>query len=206
MAFEEAELKLMHELSRFGKAAVNTGLVHGSGGNLSARLPGSSSYIITKSATWLDELGIDDFVKLDIGANHPLGQSSEWPLHDRSYARHPEINAMFHLHPQDAVLLDALGKSIRLFTLDDALYVNSIGIVDYYPNGSFEMAADAAEQLAIHNCLILRNHGSLTVGEDIKMAFRRSQLLEQAAENTFKALLLGDKETEFPKDVELRHA
>lgn len=199
---------LIDRLIIHARSAVSSGLVLGSGGNISARLPGSNEYFITKSGTWLDELTRDSFAKMTVGDTGPFETrpSSEWKLHDRIYEARDDVNSVFHLHPQNTVLLSALGHKIRFFTLDDALYVKSVGVVPYYPNGSDELADEAARQMTEHNCVVLSHHGSCTVGEDPEMAFRRTSLLEQAARNTFQAMLLGDSKTKFPEGVELIHA
>lgn len=204
----DPERALVRRLIRLGSSAVSTGLVHGSGGNLSARMPGSDHYQITRSGTWLDSLDEDSFVRLPIGGEIPANArpSSEWKLHDRIYTARPDVNAVVHLHPQYSVLLQALGFDVRFFTLDDALYVKSIGVVPYHPNGSDELADESASAMAEHNCIILANHGCCCVGADVDMAHRRASLMEQAAMNTFNALLLGDRTTAFPEGVELIHA
>ena len=52
---------LIDELITVGRKAVAAGLVIGSGGNLSARLPGADQCVVTASGCWLDELTRDDF-------------------------------------------------------------------------------------------------------------------------------------------------
>ncbi|EPD29295.1 class II aldolase/adducin family protein [Actinotignum schaalii] len=200
--------ELVDSLIRHAHTAVSSGLVLGSGGNISVRIPDSDEYFITKSGTWLDELTPASFARMKIGQTGPFDSrpSSEWKLHDRIYRTRSDVNSVFHLHPQTAVLLNALGYEIRFFTLDDALYVKSVGVVPYYPNGSDELADETAREMEKHNCAILAHHGCCTVGEDPEMAFRRASLLEQAAQNTYRAMLLGDKETAFPEGVELIHA
>ena len=42
-----------------------------------------------------------------------------------------------------------------------------------------------------------------TLGETIEMAYRRALNLEDAAQNTYRCLQLGDRETAFPGGVEL---
>ncbi|MGY1595120.1 class II aldolase/adducin family protein [Geodermatophilus sp. SYSU D00708] len=198
------------QLVEAGRLAVERGLVLASGGNLSARLPGQGEFVVTAAGTWLDRLAPADFsvVTLDGavvgGAARP---SSEWKLHQRTYLARPDVNAVVHLHPQHAVLVDALGHRIRLITLDHATYVRSVGVVPYFPNGSDELADGAAEQAREHDCVVLAHHGCSALGPDVGMAFRRALNLEEAAAATYRALLLGDTTTCFPPDAlaDLRH-
>jgi L-fuculose-phosphate aldolase len=112
-----------------------------------------------------------------------------------------------HLHPQHAVLVDALGHPIRLITQDHAVYVRSIGTVPYLPNGSDELADGAAAQAREHDCILLSHHGCSALGPDVGMAFRRALNLEEAAIATYRCLLLGDTTTTFPPEAlaALRH-
>jgi L-fuculose-phosphate aldolase len=203
--------ELIEQLIDIGGMAVQRGLVLASGGNLSARLPGASQFVVTGSGTWLDRLAPPDFTTMNLdgdvvgGAPRP---SSEWKLHQRSYRVRPDVNAVIHLHPQHAVLVDALGHPIRLFTLDHAMYVRSVGRAAYYPNGSDELADAAAEQARDHNCVVLAHHGCSALAQDPGMAFRRAMNLEEAAIATYRALTLGDTTTGFPEQAwqDLPHA
>lgn len=204
---------LADELCEVGRDAVAKGLALATGGNFSVRIPGSEEFAVTGTGTSLDKLTVADFavVNLDgtvidgVGGVRP---SSEWKLHQRTYQVRDDVSCVIHLHPQYAVLLDALGHKIRLFTLDHAVYVKSIGRTDFFPNGSDELADSAAVQAEDHNCIIMGNHGSSAIGPDIEMAYRRALNMEQAAEASYRSLLLGDTTTEFPRDQweSLHHA
>ncbi len=207
----ETRAGLLDALAEVGRLAVGSGLALASGGNLSARLPGSDEFVVTGAGTWLDRLTPADFSVLTVdgevvgGAERP---SSEWKLHQRTYRVRPDVNAVVHLHPQHAVLVDALGHPIRLITLDHAYYVRSVGTVPYFPNGSDELADAAAEQAREHDCIVLSHHGCSALGGDVGMAYRRALNLEEAATATYRALVVGDKDTVFPPEsfAALHHA
>lgn len=203
--------ELVAQLTEVGRLSVERGLVLASGGNLSARLPGNEEFVVTGAGSWLDRLTPEDFTIITLtgevvgGAPHP---SSEWKLHQRTYRARPDVNAVIHLHPQHAVLVDALGHPIRLITLDHAYYVRSVGTVPYLPNGSDELADHAADQARQHDCVVLSHHGCSALGPDIGMAFRRALNLEEAATATYRCLVLGDTDCTFPPEslAALRHA
>lgn len=202
---------LIHDLIEVGRAAVEKGLALASGGNLSARLPGADRFVVTASGTWLDRLGTEDFSIVPLQGERlasAVKPSSEWRLHASIYRARPDVNAIVHLHPQYAVLLDALGYEVRLITLDHAYYVRSVGSTPYYPNGSVELAESAAEQALSHDCIVMGHHGCSALGPSIEMAFRRALNLEEAAALTYRALTLGDMTTTFPPQAKtsLHHA
>ena len=209
-------------LAEVGAHAVRSGLVLASGGNLSARLPGADSFELTAAGTWLDRLNPDsggdfsggdfsggdfsggDFSTVACSDGAVLGgagtPSTEWKLHWRTYQTRPDVNAIVHLHPQHAVLVDALGEEIRLLTLDHANYVRSVGRVPYHPNGSDALADAAALQAGEHNTMVLTHHGCSALGPDIGMAYRRAMNLEEAAVATYRLLVLGNRTLRFPPE------
>jgi L-fuculose-phosphate aldolase len=203
--------ELLAQLAEVGRMAVGGGLALASGGNLSARLPGTDEFVVTGAGTWLDRLTAGDFSVMTLdgavvgGAERP---SSEWKLHQRTYRARPDVNAVVHLHPQHAVLVDAMGHPIRLITLDHAFYVRSVGTVPYFPNGSDELADGAADEARRHDCVVLSHHGCSTLGHDVGMAYRRALNLEEAATATYRCLTAGDTTTTFPPEAftELHHA
>ena len=203
--------EVVDQLVEVGRSAVARGLVLASGGNLSARLPGEAEFMVTAAGTWLDRLTPADFTVMTLGGDVVRGAerpSSEWKLHQRTYRVRPDVNAVVHLHPQHAVLVDALGHRIRLITLDHAYYVRSVGTVPYFPNGSDELADGAAEQARTHDCVVLSHHGCSTLGADVGMAYRRALNLEEAATATYRCLAVGDTSTDFPPEAfaDLHHA
>lgn len=205
---------IVGDLISVARDAVQRGLVLASGGNLSARVS-EDTFVMTASGTWLDRLTPEDFVVLStadtetgaVAAGAPA-PSSEWKLHHRAYRARPDAECVIHLHPQHAVVLASMNRDVRLFTLDHAFYVRSIGITPFYHNGSDELADTAAAQLAEHNCVIMRHHGCTVVGDTVEMTYRRALNLEDAAKATALALQLGDTETAFPADLlaEIHHA
>jgi L-fuculose-phosphate aldolase len=202
------EDELVEALCEVGRYVVAHGLVVASGGNLSARLPGADTFVITAAGTWLDQLVPADFSVLNLAGEVVRGAaapSTEWKLHRRTYEVRPDINAVIHLHPQHAVLVDALGHQIRLITLDHATYVRSVGTVPYLPTGSDELAEHAARAALEHDCVVLSHHGSSTLGGTIEMAVRRALNLEEAAVATYRCLLLGETDCAFPAPVPPLH-
>lgn len=203
---------LREQLARVGHDVVRSGLVVGSGGNLSARLPGADSCWVTAAGTWLDRLDRSAFVRIDIadgtvradgadhtgGAVHVAGQcvvpvpTSEIALHLATYRARPDVQAIVHLHPQTALLLDALGEHIRLVTTDHAFYLRRVTRVPFRLPGSMELAELAAAAVADGtNCLVLSQHGCSVLAESVELAHKRAVNLEEAARLTYRALVAG---------------
>jgi L-fuculose-phosphate aldolase len=194
---------LVSQLITVGRKAVQAGLVIGSGGNLSARLPGADECVVTCSGSALDELTPEQFSVVGIAdgavrGGHPV-PSSEVPLHLASYRVRADANALIHLHPQTSVLLDALGYPVRLLTIDHAYYVREVRSTPFIQSGTPELAEAGAQALADGcNCVILGHHGCSVVAATVDLAWKRANNLEEAARATLTMLQLGDTTTACP--------
>jgi ribulose-5-phosphate 4-epimerase/fuculose-1-phosphate aldolase len=193
------------QLANLGRALVGAGLVVGSGGNLSARAPGSPDCWVTAAGTWLDRLDGDSgaFSRVRIADGAVLGghprPSSEVALHLATYRARPDVNAIVHTHPQLSVLLTALGHRIALVTTDHAFYVREVGVVPFHRPGTAALAdAAAAAAAGGVNCLILAHHGCSVLADGVELAHKRVVNLEEAAVLTHAALLTGVDPADVP--------
>lgn len=191
-------------LTAAGQQAVRSGLVQASGGNLSVRLADESDeFVITSSGAYLDQLGPSTLTRMHLDGTvlDASSPSSEWKLHQQVYLRRPDVQAIVHVHPQYALILDELGEPIRLHTLDHVAYTPKINRIPFYPNGSDELGFEAGKAMADADCLILGHHGCSTTGPDMPMAYRRAEVMEHAAQFTYRLLLAGNVTAEFPQEL-----
>lgn len=190
------------EMIAAGKQSADAGLAIASGGNFSVRRDESGDFIVTGTGTHLDRLTRDSFALLSSDGEHLAGcaPSSEWRLHSEAYRQRPKSRVL-HLHPEACVTLDLLGISIRQLTLDHVAYIPRIERIGFYPNGSHELAIKAADAMTRADCVILGNHGCSVIGSSVDDALRKINNLEQAARMTLAMAALGDRSTEFPKEL-----
>lgn len=193
---------LRDQLAFVGFDVVQAGLVAGSGGNLSARLPDEDAIWVTGSGSWMGRLSRATFAAVRISDGSPatvgnvpppaIEPTSELALHLALYRARPDVNAVIHLHPQTALLLDALGEHIRIVTTDHAYYLRRVSTVPFRLPGSSELAALTAAMAADGtDCLVLSQHGCVVLGDSIEIAHKRARNLEEAADLTYKALAAG---------------
>ncbi|MFG1607234.1 class II aldolase/adducin family protein [Actinoplanes sp. NPDC049265] len=203
---------LRDQLAHVGYDVVQAGLVCGSGGNLSARIPGEDACWVTVSGAWLERLSRSTFTAVRISDGEPatagltsghsetpvprgrsaLEPTSELALHLALYRTREDVNAIVHLHPQTALLLDALGEHIRIVTTDHAFYLRRVSTVAFRLPGTTELAALTAAMAADGtDCLVLSQHGSVVMAESVELAHKRARNLEEAAQLTYRALTAG---------------
>jgi ribulose-5-phosphate 4-epimerase/fuculose-1-phosphate aldolase len=193
---------LRDQLAHVGYDVVQAGLVCGSGGNLSARIPDEDACWVTASGAWLDRLSRTAFAPVQISDGAPatigaipaprIAPTSEIALHLALYRARPDVNAVVHLHPQTALLLDALGEHIRIATTDHAFYLKRVSTVPFRMPGSTEVAALTAAMAADGtDCLVLSQHGCVVMADTVELAHKRARNLEEAAALTYQALTLG---------------
>ena len=134
-------------------------MVLASGGNISARTPDGDAFLVTGSGTWLDRLAPSDFAVVGLDGEHRSGPtpSVEWRLHLLTYLARPDVASVIHVHPQTAILLDALGHRIRLITSDHVLYLRRLSRVPFFPAGTPELADAVSAASREANCIV---HGA----------------------------------------------
>lgn len=193
---------LRDQLAYVGHDVVRAGLVCGSGGNLSARIPDKDACWASASGAWLDRLSRSSFVPVRISDGAPaavgilppadVAPTSELALHLALYRARPDVNAVIHLHPQTVLLLDALGERIRIVTTDHAFYLRRVSTVPFQMPGSTELAALTAAMAADGtDCLVLSRHGCVVMADSVELAHKRARNLEEAAMLTYRALAAG---------------
>ena len=97
------EAQLREELCRVGRSLFARGYVHGTTGNLSARVD-DGGVLVTATDACLGELTPDALVKLDAAGNPSGGRPSKTiALHRRIYGAAPEARAVIHTHSRHCV-------------------------------------------------------------------------------------------------------
>lgn len=191
------------ELARRAHAA---GLVVAAGGNIAARATDEALWV-TPTGFALADVTADDLAEVTPTGRHlrgPHAATSELPLHLAAFRTRPDVRWSMHLHPPTATLLDALDIPIRTITTDHAYYLRTIARVPYLHPGGTDVAEAAATALRGADVVLLRHHGCLVVAETPDVLLSRALNLEAAAVATYRARLLGDRDTVCPPEF-LQH-
>jgi L-fuculose-phosphate aldolase len=177
---------------------VREGLVAGTSGNVSLRLPlenGRELLAITPTSLYYDAISADDIPVIDFEARPIEGglpPSSEANLHIGVYRSRPGVNAVIHSHPVYASAISVTGRDIPPILEDQVAFIGGeIKLAAYAPPGSAVMVASVIGALGEKNAVLLPNHGAVAVGRNMREALTVSALLEKTAKVYLLALLSG---------------
>ncbi len=177
-----------------GRRLVEQGLSPATSGNLSARA--KNGYIITPSGAAYDSVSPEDLVFMGDDWTHSGGQrpaSSEWRLHRDIYRRHPEAEAVIHVHSPAATTLACLRRTIPAFHYEVAFGGgNDIRCADYATFGTQELSDHALAALDSRRACLLANHGLLVFDRSVGDARRLAERVEHLALLYWQALQIGE--------------
>jgi L-fuculose-phosphate aldolase len=185
---------LREDLAAYGRLIVEQNLVTAGGGNISACRDGKM--LISPSGLSLGDVTPEQFVEIDVRSGEiaagALRPSSELLMHLICYRRRPDIRALIHTHAQFTIALTSAGRDLEPMTADAVVYLGRrIPHLDYITVTTPELADAVGALIGEANCIILRNHGAITVGENLKEAFWRAGMVEESAHIQTFATLLG---------------
>lgn len=182
------ELELLCEVAASFHAR---GYAFGSTGNLSVRL--GEQVWITPTGESLRHLKTDQLACIDTtGASlNGARPSKEYPFHLAAYrAAGERTRAIVHLHSTYSVALSCLENLAGVDPMPPItpyylMRVSPLAVLPYFRPGSQDLAAAVEEAAAAHNCMLLRNHGSICLGATLSEAVDRTEELEETAKLFF---------------------
>ena len=199
---------LRAEIVRIGRLMHQHEYVDGASGNLSARI-GPDRILATPSGAAKGFLDPDQLLVLDMQGQaaepHPPGlkPTSELLMHLEAYHRRPDVHAVIHAHPITSVALSIAGISLAECIIPEAVVILGLVPTTPYATPASEENQRAIRELVVsHDAIILRNHGTLTVGPDLWRAYLKLETLEHTAKTIALAKILGAAPSLPPEQVE----
>lgn len=165
-------------------------------GHVSAREPGSSTVWIKRKGPALDEVEPDDVISLDLADPAALAAPDyhlESVMHTEVYRVRPDVNSVIHGHPLYATALGATDARLLILTHDAVLFADGVGEFDEGPDLVTDQARGArvAAALGDRRAALLRNHGVVIAGEDVRWTVLTAVVLERAIRFQAIAASLG---------------
>ena len=172
-------------------------VVSGKSGNVSIRL---NNYIaITPTLKAINGLNQKDIVLVDMNAN-PLTDgkpSSEVGMHLEIYKKRPDVNSIIHVHSPYATGFAFSNKKIKKLEGFGQIKNPYIESIEYEKPGSDELAKSVSENIKKEDVLLLKNHGIICVGKNLKETESLAIFIEESAKTQFVSLMLNSV-----KDIE----
>ncbi len=180
------------DIIRVGREAYQRGLIVARGGNLSVRLNGGE-FLMTAHTAALGFLSPSDVVTVDLNGQVVKGKgkpSTETKLHTAIY-RDTEAGAVVHLHPPYTNVLAVRGVDLKPMTFESSLFLGPTTPMVPQDSPSVTKLDGVIEALNLSNIIILREHGTVAVGDNIWDAFFLTEILEEAALMSYLDKTLG---------------
>jgi len=189
------QLKTAREdIARFMRRLYRQGLTTTSGGNISTRL-GDGRFLLTASQHDKGRLQAADVGILDAAGRNltpRLRPSIESGMHLAVYRARPDVDAIVHAHPPFVSAFCASNRQIDTHLVAESYAIlRELAYAPYLPMGTAALAEAVGAAAGKSVCILMANHGALTLGHGLLEAFDRMEVLEAAARLTLYTHLLG---------------
>jgi L-fuculose-phosphate aldolase len=189
---------ISERMVKAGRELYDHGLVKGTSGNISARIPDADTFLIKPSGARMEFLKPEELVLVDLQGNKIRGEadvSRETPIHAAIYRARKDVQAVVHTHAPTATAFgiaktEILPLQIEMFML----LPNGVPVVPFEPPGSKALAAAVQKKIANYDALILENHGIITVGSTLEAACILNEMVEEAAKIQLVAIRLAGRD------------
>lgn len=165
-AIEDLKRRLVEGLQILTGEGVLTG-----SGHLSARIPGTESFLINPRfpgvLAEVSDICTVNFAGKRISGKGPI--PSETPIHTAVYRERPDVGSVVHCHARHAILVGLQDMGLVPFHREAESFADGVPV---YPDSrginDNELAGRMMETLASHRAIFLRGHGCVVVGPGIE--------------------------------------
>ena len=201
------EQELREAIVETGKIAYQSGLMVSNDGNISV-LMAEGQVLFTPSGICKGRMKPGDLLVVDLQgrllkpAEDPsLKPSSEQPMHLEVYRQRKDVRAVIHTHLIYANALAITMGKVRMDVIPEAaMALGEIPITDFAMPSTTQNADVIRHLIVNHNVILIRNHGSLTVGKHLEEALNNLERLEHISKTLTFAELLGNIHS-LPPDI-----
>ena len=181
-------MEIKEKLALAVRIMVNEGLIELSG-HPSTRVPGTDHVCVLghlhEEGRTLRATSAGDIVTVDMDGNLVEG-SHEPPgevyLHTEIYKARSDVNSVLHTHPTATIALSIVGIPVSAVWLAAAGFGQGVPIYQSARQiDTPELGQEVARLLGNEIAIMLKGHGTITVGSGIEQACRTSLTLEKTA-------------------------
>lgn len=171
------------------------------GTHISARIPTPpdrpAQFLINAYGLLFDEITASSLIKIDVDGNilsdspYPVNKAG-FIIHSAIYMARPEAGCVMHLHSDDGIAVSALEEGVLPLNQSAILVRKRLSFHDY-EGVAVEM--DERERLVAHlgdkDLMLLRNHGTLSVGRTVAEAYSSMHSLEKVCTVQVRTLAMN---------------
>ena len=170
-------------------------LISLSGGNVSMRMP-NGRILVTPSGTSYETMKVKDIIVVDSKGNRiegKLRESVDTVALLYIFEHMPDVHAIIHTHQPYATAAGLIGDTLpaAVTTLANVT-LGAVNVAPYCSAGSLDMGVQTVKYIGERRALILKHHGVITVGRDLKEALYAAVYMEDAALTYLMAKAAGD--------------
>ncbi|QMW22813.1 class II aldolase/adducin family protein [Sandaracinobacteroides saxicola] len=166
--------------------------------HLSVRVPGPEHhFLINPYNLMFDEITASSLVKIDVDG-HPVMETpyltnpAGFTIHSAIHMAREDAHAVIHLHTPHGQAVSAMADGLMPLTQTAMLIRDEVAYHHYEGVATdLEERERLVADLGTKSAMILRNHGTLTVGESVGEAFLKMYFLERACEAQVHTLAGG---------------
>lgn len=166
--------------------------------HLSARVPGPEHhFLINPYNLMFEEITASSLVKIDT-EGHPVMETpyltnpAGFTIHSAIHMAREDAHAVLHLHTPHGQAVSAMDEGLLPHTQTAMIAKHNVAYHDYEGIATdLEERERLVHDIGDKHAMILRNHGTLTVGETVADAFLRMYFLERACEAQVYMLSAG---------------
>lgn len=173
--------------------AVDMGLIKGTSGNIAVKDDTEDVAAITPSGIAYKTMKVEDIAIVDMNGkwlDGPYKPSSEAPMHTAVLRARKDMKATVHTHGMYATIMAMYDNDLLPTTPPQAEFV-PVKIVPFTMPGSNDLAQKVVDTLGDGRAVLLKNHGMLCCGKDIKSAMAATVYTEEMATTAYYAKLIG---------------
>jgi ribulose-5-phosphate 4-epimerase/fuculose-1-phosphate aldolase len=193
----EAEWKTRCDLAALYHVVHHLGWTDLINTHMSARVPGESdTFLINRYGEMFDEITASSLVKMDLAGN-VIGDQGRYnaagfTIHSGVYKARPDAMCVLHTHTRAGAGVSLLQKGLRPISQDALHVLDDVAYHEYGVPTSQEECDALGATCAQGSCVVLLNHGLLTLGQTIHGALMRLYMLERACEVELMARSLDE--------------
>jgi ribulose-5-phosphate 4-epimerase/fuculose-1-phosphate aldolase len=174
--------------------------------HMSARIPGEPNhFLINNYGEMFDEITASSLVKMDMDGNvlSPGGKfnNAGFTIHSGVYKARPDANCVLHTHTRAGAGVSLLRQGLRPISQDALHVLDDVAYHGYGVPATPEECEALGRTCAHGSCVVLLNHGLLTLAPTIHGAMMRLYMLERACELELIARTLDEPPVHIAPEV-----